>query len=233
MNNERTSYFKRVFVMLMAFIMVFTYMPGGTWSTDTAWADELDATGSGTVETETNGSDDKQGEEENSLLALANNVENGKIQLTLSGMHEAQVASLKLYTYSGSTKGETDLLAGVEQAESAYTIYLEEGTYWVEGYDKDGSYNGGMSITVDDSHKEFKIERIYQISVSPSTWVAGKDYNLNVEVMPEGNEEPRGVELGTTINGKGTAWEKTYSTCIFAVGDTVEATVTPPGRKCQ
>ncbi len=40
MNNERTSYFKRGLVMLMAFIMVFTYMPGGTWGTDKAWATE-------------------------------------------------------------------------------------------------------------------------------------------------------------------------------------------------
>ena len=39
--------------------------------------------------------------------------ENGQIQLTLSGMHSAQVASLKLYAYDGSQKGTTDLLSGI------------------------------------------------------------------------------------------------------------------------
>ncbi len=29
--NQTTSYFKRAFVLLMAVIMVFTYMPNGTW----------------------------------------------------------------------------------------------------------------------------------------------------------------------------------------------------------
>ena len=48
MNNEQTSYFKRGLVLLMAVIMVFTYMPGGTWGADTAWAGEVTLKGSGT-----------------------------------------------------------------------------------------------------------------------------------------------------------------------------------------
>ncbi len=40
MNNQQISYFKRALVMLMAVMMVFTYMPGGTWGgVETAWAD--------------------------------------------------------------------------------------------------------------------------------------------------------------------------------------------------
>ena len=39
--NEQVSYFKRALVLLMAVIMVFTYMPNGTWGgAQTAWADE-------------------------------------------------------------------------------------------------------------------------------------------------------------------------------------------------
>ena len=80
-----------------------------------------------------------------------------------------------------------------------------------------------MSITADESHKEFKIQRIYELSVSPSNWKMGEDYALDVKVTPAGSTESRTVALGKTINGKGQTWESTKNTCIFAVGDTVEA----------
>ena len=145
-------------------------------------------------------------------------------ELTLSGLHDAQVKYLKLYTYTDGVKGDTDLLADVTIANAAYTLTLPVGDYWVEGYDANDDCNGGLSLTVKAGENAAKIQRIYQISVN-SGWVLGTDYNLDVKVTSADNQV-RTAELGTADN-----WGKVYASCIFVVGDTVQATVTPNPEK--
>ena len=146
-------------------------------------------------------------------------------ELTLSGLHDAQVKYLKLYTYTDGVKGDTNLLADVTIANAAYTLTLPVGDYWVEGYDANDDCNGGLSLTVKAGENTAKIQRIYQISVN-SDWVLGTDYTLNVKVTSADNQV-RTAAPGQTVSGKGQTWEKTYDSCIFVVGDTVQATVTP------
>ena len=146
-------------------------------------------------------------------------------ELTLSGLHDAQVKYLKLYTYTDGIKGDTDLLADVTIANAAYTLTLPVGDYWVEGYDANDDCNGGLSLTVKAGENAAKIQRIYQISVN-SGWVLGTDYTLDVKVTSADNQV-RTAAPGQTVSGKGQTWEKTYDSCIFVVGDTVQATVTP------
>ena len=146
-------------------------------------------------------------------------------ELTLSGIHDAQVKYLKLYTYTNGTRGDTDLLADVTIANAAYTLTLPVGDYWVEGYDANDDCNGGLSLTVKAGENAAKIQRIYQISVN-SDWVLGTDYTLDVKVTSADNQV-RAAAPGRTVSGKGQSWEKTYDSCIFVVGDTVQATVTP------
>ena len=146
-------------------------------------------------------------------------------ELTLSGLHDAQVKYLKLYTYTDGVKGDTDLLADVTIANAAYTLTLPVGDYWVEGYDANDDCNGGLSLTVKAGENAAKIQRIYQISVN-SGWVLGTDYTLDVKVTSADNQV-RTATPGRTVSGKGQTWEKTYDSCIFVVGDTVQATVTP------
>ena len=146
-------------------------------------------------------------------------------ELTLSGLHNAQVKYLKLYTYIDGVKGDTNLLADVTIANAAYTLTLPVGDYWVEGYDANDDCNGGLSLTVKAGENAAKIQRIYQISVN-SGWVLGTDYTLDVKVTSADNQV-RTAAPGQTVSGKGQTWEKTYDSCIFVVGDTVQATVTP------
>ena len=145
-------------------------------------------------------------------------------ELTLSGLHDAQVKYLKLYTYIDGVKGDTDLLADVTIANAAYTLTLPVGDYWVEGYDANDDCNGGLSLTVKAGENTAKIQRIYQISVN-SGWVLGTDYALDVKVTSADNQV-RTAELGTADS-----WGKVYASCIFVVGDTVQATVTPDSEK--
>ena len=170
-------------------------------------------------------------EEEGRVYALMNPSVPAKVydgssgELTLSGLHDAQVKYLKLYTYTNGTRGDTDLLADVTIANAAYTLTLPVGDYWVEGYDANDDCNGGLSLTVKAGENTAKIQRIYQISVN-SDWVLGTDYTLDVKVTSADNQV-RAAAPGRTVSGKGQSWEKTYDSCIFVVGDTVQATVTP------
>ena len=143
------------------------------------------------------------------------------IDVTLNGMHDMQVASLKLYTYNNDVKGKTDLLDDIAAVDGAYSVVLPAGQYWVEGYDAKDNCNGGLAVTVDKEHNSFKIQRIYNISVSPSSWVLNEDYTLAVKVTDaEKNERP--AELGLADN-----YGTLKPSCIFVLGDTVEATATP------
>ena len=141
-------------------------------------------------------------------------------ELTLSGLHDAQVKYLKLYTYIDGVKGDTNLLADVTIANAAYTLTLPVGDYWVEGYDANGDCNGGLSLTVKAGENAAKIQRIYQISVN-SGWVLGTDYTLDVKVTSADNQ------VRTIVLGKAVSWGNEYNSCIFVVGDTLEATFTP------
>ena len=155
----------------------------------------------------------------------ANVAEAGSLSVTFSGVHNAQVASLKVYTYTAGVKGNRNLLANMTAANGAYTVNLPVGGYWVEGYDEKGNCNGGVSVTVDATHTAFKIQRIYGISVSPSNWKLGEDYTLEVKVT-SANNQVRTVALGEANN-----WGTMKPSCIFVVGDTVEATATPDAAK--
>lgn len=148
----------------------------------------------------------------------------GKLDVTLSGVHDAQVKSLKLFSYAEGTKGDEISLGTA--ADGQYTVELAPGTYWVEGYDANDDCNGGLAITVDESHTAFKIQRMYQISVNPSSWVKDTDYTLSLKIT-DANGTERKADFGHTINGKGQSWESTYITCLFVVGDTVSVTATP------
>lgn len=154
----------------------------------------------------------------------------GGTDVTLKGLHDAQVKYLKLYTYKDGVKGEKDLLEGITAKNSAYSVSLSGGDYWVEGYDANDERNGGMKITVDADHTSFEIKRIYEISVNPSSWKLNDDYTLDIKVTGADNQL-RKIELGTTTSGKGQAWEKTSNTFIFVLGDTVEAIATPNAEK--
>ncbi len=150
--------------------------------------------------------------------------------LELSGLHNAQVKALKLYTYTGGTKGATDLLAGKTAEASKYSLQLAAGDYWVEGYDENGDCNGGVKITVTAGETSaYQIQRIYQISTN-SGWVKDTDYTLDVTIT-DADGKVRPSQIGSTVSGKGQSWESTNLTCLFVVGDTVTATVTPNAEK--
>lgn len=161
-----------------------------------------------------------------SLLPAGVLAAEGDVSVTLSGMHDAQVKSLKLYTYMDGVKGADDLLAAKEAADGAYTIDLAPGAYWADGYDANGDCNGGVSINVSSENNNFKLQRMYQISVSPSKWVKDTDYTLSLRVTDASDAE-RKAAFGYTVNGKGQSWESTYMSCLFVVGDTVSVTATP------
>ena len=146
-------------------------------------------------------------------------------ELTLSGIHDAQVKYLKLYTYTDGTKGDTDLLADVTIANAAYTLTLPVGDYWVEGYDANDDCNGGLSLTVKAGKNAAKIQRVYQIYASNSGWVLGTDYTVDVKLTSADNQV-RGIELGTA-----NSWGKVYTSCIFVSGDTLEVTFIPDAEK--
>lgn len=156
-----------------------------------------------------------------SLLPAGVLAAEGDVSVTLSGMHDAQVKSLKLYTYMDGVKGADDLLAAKEAADGAYTIDLAPGAYWVDGYDANNDRNGGVVIDVSSENSSFKLQRMYQISVNPNSWVKDTDYTLSLRVTDASGAE-RKVEFGSAVN-----WGKTYTSCLFVVGDTVSVTATP------
>ena len=156
-----------------------------------------------------------------SLLPAGVLAAEGDVSVTLSGMHDAQVKSLKLYTYMDGVKGADDLLAAKKAADGAYTIDLAPGAYWADGYDANGDCNGGVSINVSSDSSSFKLQRMYQISVNPNSWVKDTDYTLSLRVTDASGAE-RKAEFGSAVN-----WGKTYTSCLFVVGDTVSVTATP------
>ena len=170
-------------------------------------------------------------DEEERVYALMNPSVPAKVydgssgELTLSGIHDAQVKYLKLYTYIDGVKGDTDLLAEVTPVDAAYTLTLPVGDYWVEGYDANDDCNGGLSLSVKAGKSEIKIQRVYQIYATNSGWVLGEDYTVDVKVTSADNQ------VRTVALGKANSWGTVYTSCIFVAGDTVEATFTPDAEK--
>ncbi len=165
----------------------------------------------------------------------------GQAQLTLKGVHSAQVNSLKLYTYTNGQKGTTNLLDGVELVDSPdggnqmmYVTTVDTGDYWVEGYDANNSYNGGIAISVVEGNAEanvIKIQRAYQIYASNTKtvdgksvkWEFGTDYTVDYVVKdPSGN-------VHATDFGEADSWGTIYKSSLFIAGGTISATFNPAG----
>lgn len=144
--------------------------------------------------------------------------------------HSAQVNSFKVYTYDGGKKGTEDLLEGVEDSDTSttqqYNTQLAAGDYWLEGYDANNEYNGGLKITVSaDGANQFKVLRAYNIKASNSGWVLGTDYTLEAEVSDE-QRNVRESEMGTA-----TPWGDTYASCLCLYGDTIKITYKPTEKR--
>lgn len=145
------------------------------------------------------------------------------------GLHSAQLNDIKVYTYTDGVKGTQDLLADkTTEADGyalKYTTELAAGDYWVDGYDANGDFNGGLAISVAVGGGDVTVSRVYQIYASNSGWVKDTDYSISYQlVMADGTE--RESTLGTA-NSYGTA----YTSGLYVAGDTVKATLTPIGDK--
>lgn len=139
-------------------------------------------------------------------------------QVKKDSTFNSYVGFLKLYSWNGTEKG-TELSLG-EKVDGLYTVELEEGTYWVEGYDCKETQErlGGMTLTVTED-ASYTIKHGAKIAVTNSGWVYGTDYTAAVTLSGPGGEN-RTTELGT----REAAFEGI--TCIYADGDTITATFT-------
>ena len=153
------------------------------------------------------------------------------VTLDLKGLHEMQLNSLKLYTYTDGVKGDVDLLAGKstvadENRTKKYAnVKLPAGNYWVEGYNAAGEYNGGIVVTVAADTKEITFQRVYEIYATNSGWVQDTDYTIDYQVVsPDGMN--RKAETGTSTN-----WGTLRTSGIFVKGDNAKVTLTPVGDK--
>ena len=152
------------------------------------------------------------------------------VTLDLKGLHSAQLASLKLYTYTDGVKGDVDLLAGKSTVADGYKlkyadVKLPAGNYWVQGYNEGGQYNGGIVVTVAADTKEITFQRVYEIYATNSGWVENTDYTIDYQVVSADGIN-RQAETGTSTN-----WGNTHTSGIFVEGDTLKATLTPVGDK--
>lgn len=145
------------------------------------------------------------------------------------GLHSAQLSDIKVYTYTDGVKGTQNLLEGksteADGYKLKYTTELAAGDYWVDGYDANGDFNGGLAISVAVGGGDVTVSRVYQIYASNSGWVKDTDYSISYQlVMADGTE--RESTLGTA-NSYGTA----YTSGLYVAGETVKATLTPIGDK--
>lgn len=110
------------------------------------------------------------------------------VTLDLKGLHSAQLASLKLYTYTDGVKGSVDLLAGKSTVADGYKlkyadVKLPAGNYWVQGYNEAGEYNGGIVVTVTADTTAITFQRVYEIYATNSGWVENTDYTIDYQVV--------------------------------------------------
>lgn len=150
-----------------------------------------------------------------------------KVTVEFKGLHNAQLADIKLYTYENGVKGADDLLASLERVPDGYQmkyadVELTPGDYWVDGYDENGDCNGGLAITVtEEAEQSFTLCRAYAIYATNSGWVEGTDYTISVRIT-----DTNGVQHEATT-GTATYLGYTYTSCLFFVRGTVEAIFTP------
>ena len=152
------------------------------------------------------------------------------VTLDLKGLHSAQLASLKLYTYTDGVKGDVDLLAGKSTVADGYKlkyadVKLPAGNYWVQGYNEAGQYNGGIVVTVTADTTAITFQRVYEIYATNSGWVENTDYTIDYQVVSADGMN-RKAEPGTSTN-----WGTIRTSGIFVECDTVKATFTPIGDK--
>ena len=143
----------------------------------------------------------------------------------LKGLHNAQLNSLKLYTYKNGVKGTQDLLSGISTMADGYglkyTAKLASGTYWVEGYDANKDCNGGMEMVIADDTTSVSVQRAYEIYARNSGWVAGTDYTIDYQLTTAD-----GVKRTATL-GSGTVYGNLRTTGIFVETDTVTVNLIP------
>ena len=152
------------------------------------------------------------------------------VTLDLKGLHSAQLASLKLYSYAGGVKGDVDLLAGKSTVADGYKlkyadVKLPVGNYWVEGYNAAGEYNGGIVVTVAEDTTAITFQRVYAIYATNNGWIENTDYTIDYQVVSADGMN-RKAEPGTSTN-----WGTTRTSGIFVEGDTLKITLTPVGDK--
>ena len=145
------------------------------------------------------------------------------------GLHSMQLSDIKVYTYTDGVKGTQNLLEGksteADGYKLKYTTELAAGDYWVDGYDANGDFNGGLAISVAVGGGNVTVSRVHQIYASNSGWVKDTDYSVSYQlVMADGTE--RESTLGTADS-----WGTVYTSGLYVVGDTVKATLTPIGDK--
>ena len=143
----------------------------------------------------------------------------------LKGLHNAQLNSLKLYTYKDGVKGTQDLLSGISTVADGYrlkyTAKLASGTYWVEGYDANKDCNGGMEMVIADDTTSVSLQRAYEIYARNSGWVEGTDYTIDYQLTTAD-----GVKRTATL-GSGTVYGNLRTTGIFVETDTVTVNLIP------
>ena len=155
--------------------------------------------------------------------------EKGSVEVVFTGLHDAQLKDIRVYAYANGSKTGENLLADESRIADGYGYKRETklipGDYWVEGYDENGDCNGSLVLTVKPGVKnEFGLKRIYKISTN-SGWVLDADYTLDMKVTSADNQV-RTVQLG-----KANYLGAVNASCIFVVGDTVEATFIPNAEK--
>ncbi|MBQ7542599.1 MAG: hypothetical protein IJT44_09955 [Clostridia bacterium] len=165
------------------------------------------------------------------MLAACPIVSAQTAQVTIEGLHDAQIRSAALYRLADGSPAGSDLLSGVAAEpvgyEYVYHVSLPDGVYWLEGFDENGDNNGGVSFTVDAKQENtFRVQRIYDLHAGNSGWIEGTDYTIDVTVSaPDGQE--RRIAFGKAADYNGTR----FTSCLFFVGDTLDVTFTPIGDK--
>lgn len=156
----------------------------------------------------------------------------GDMDVSFKGLHNAQLADIKVYTYANGVKGEKNLLANVDIEPDGYGLMyntkLPVGDYLVEGYNTEGQLNGTLVLTVKANQENvFTLVRAYAIYATndSSSWVEGKDYTIDVTVTG-----PDGTDLQAKT-GVSTTYGSTHTACLFVEGGSLKITLTPIGDK--
>ena len=151
--------------------------------------------------------------------------------VVFKGLHSAQLASLKVYTYTDGVKGKANLLEDIATEPDGYklmyTTKLPVGDYLVEGYDENNDLNGSLVLTVKEGENVFVLQRVYEIYASNSGWAEGTDYEISVKVTG-----PDGTDLKATL-GTANSNDTKRSSFLFQETGTIEAVLTPIGDNAK